>query len=196
MKLYMHPVSTVCRPIRLMLAENNIQIDEETVDLMTGAHHSETYVSLNPNCQVPLLVDGDLRLTEGSAILKYLAEKYHLPSIPPATSRRAPRSTRRWTGSTPASIATSAITSSIRSCSHITSAAATRPMPARSPGAREGVEEMAVPAQRSLDRAGQPLPGRRQPDHRRLFRLRPGHYRRSDRLRHGPYPNICRWLGK
>ena len=66
MKLYMHPVSTVCRPVRLFCAENGIEIEEETVDLMTGAHHQERYVALNPNRQVPLLVDGDLRLTEGS----------------------------------------------------------------------------------------------------------------------------------
>ena len=45
MKLYMHPVSTVCRPIRLLCAENGIKIDEETIDLMTGAHHKEAYAS-------------------------------------------------------------------------------------------------------------------------------------------------------
>jgi glutathione S-transferase len=89
MKLYMHPVSTVCRPIRLLCAENGIKIDEETVDLMTGAHHKEAYASLNPNRQVPLLVDGDLKLTEGSAILKYIAEKYQLPSYPADLKKRA-----------------------------------------------------------------------------------------------------------
>src|SRR5215470_18095145 len=89
MKLYMHPVSTVCRPIRLLCAENGIKIDEETVDLMTGAQHKEAYASLNPNRQVPLLVDGDLKLTEGSAILKYIAEKYQLPSYPTELKKRA-----------------------------------------------------------------------------------------------------------
>ena len=89
MKLYMHPVSTVCRPIRLLCAENGIKMEEETVDLMTGAHHKEPYASLNPNHQVPLLEDGDLRLTEGSAILKYLADKYDLPSYPKDIKKRA-----------------------------------------------------------------------------------------------------------
>jgi len=89
MKLYMHPVSTVCRPIRLLCAENGIRIEEEMIDLMTGAHHKEPYASLNPNRQVPLLVDEDLRLTEGSAILKYLADKYHLPSYPTDLKKRA-----------------------------------------------------------------------------------------------------------
>ena len=89
MKLYMHPVSTVCRPIRLLCAENGIAMEEEMVDLMTGAQHQEPYASLNPNRQVPMLVDGDLRLTEGSAILKYIADKYHLPSYPADLKKRA-----------------------------------------------------------------------------------------------------------
>jgi len=89
MKLYMHPVSTVCRPIRLLCAENGITVDEELVDLMTGGHHKEAYISLNPNRQVPLLVDGDLRLTESSAILKYIADKYDLPSYPKDLKKRA-----------------------------------------------------------------------------------------------------------
>lgn len=82
MKLYMHPVSTVCRPIRLLAAEYNLPLEEETVDLAKGAHHSQAYAALNPNRAVPTLVDGDLTLTEGSAILKYLAEKYDLPVYP------------------------------------------------------------------------------------------------------------------
>src|SRR5689334_12038686 len=89
MKLYMHPVSTACRPVRLLCMENGIAIEEEIVDLMTGAQHREPYVSLNPNRQVPMLEDGDFRLTEGSAILKYLAEKYKLPSYPADLQKRA-----------------------------------------------------------------------------------------------------------
>ena len=89
MKLYMHPVSTVSRPIRLLCAENGIEIEEETVDLMIGAHMKDPFASLNPNRQVPLLVDGDLQLTESSAILKYLAEKYHLASYPADLKKRA-----------------------------------------------------------------------------------------------------------
>lgn len=89
MKLYMHPVSTGARPVRLLIAENGIACDEELVDIMKGAHHQEPYASLNPNRLVPMLEDGDLRLTESSAILKYLADKYDLPSYPKDLKQRA-----------------------------------------------------------------------------------------------------------
>ena len=89
MKLYMHPVSNASRPVRLFIAENKIACEEQVVDLMTGEHLKEPYTSLNPNRMVPLLEDGDLRLTESSAILKYLASKYDLPSYPKELKKRA-----------------------------------------------------------------------------------------------------------
>ena len=89
MKLYMHPVSTSARPVRLLIAENGIKCDEEMVDILKGAHYQEPYASLNPNRLVPMLEDGDFRLTEGSAILKYLADVYDLPSYPKDLKQRA-----------------------------------------------------------------------------------------------------------
>lgn len=89
MKLYMHPVSTATRPVRLFIAENAIDCDEVMVDILTGAHYQEPYSSINPNRMVPMLEDGDFRLTESSAILKYLADKYNLPSYPKDPKKRA-----------------------------------------------------------------------------------------------------------
>ena len=81
MKLYMHPVSMTSRP-RLFIAENGIAVDEQMVDLMAGEHYGEAFTAINPSRQVPVLEDGDLRLTESSAILKYLADKIDLPAYP------------------------------------------------------------------------------------------------------------------
>ena len=89
MKLYMHPVSMTSRPVRLFIAENKIDVEEQLVDLMTGEHLKEAYASLNPNSLVPMLEDGDLRLTESSAILKYLADKIDSPAYPKDLKRRA-----------------------------------------------------------------------------------------------------------
>jgi len=89
MKLYMHPVSTATRPVRLLLAENGIPCEDVMVDILKGDHHKEPYASLNPSRLVPMLEDGELRLTEGSAILKYLADKHGLPSYPKDLKKRA-----------------------------------------------------------------------------------------------------------
>jgi glutathione S-transferase len=89
MKLHMHPASITSRPVRLLIAEKNLDVEEVTVDLMTGAHHQEPFISFNPNRLVPVLEDGDLKLTESSAILKYLADKYDLPEYPKDLKARA-----------------------------------------------------------------------------------------------------------
>jgi len=89
MKLYMHPVSMTSRPVRLFIAESGIPMDEQVVDLFTGEHYKEEYSKLNPNRLVPMLEDGDLRLTESSAILKYLADKVNSPAYPKDLKQRA-----------------------------------------------------------------------------------------------------------
>jgi glutathione S-transferase len=89
MKLYFHPASTTCRPIMLLAAAENIAIDYQLVDLFTGANLKPEFLAINPNGAVPLLEDGDFRLTEGSTILKYLAEKYRAPSYPADAQTRA-----------------------------------------------------------------------------------------------------------
>jgi len=89
MKLYMHPVSMTSRPVRLFMAESGIVAEEEVVDLMTGAHLQEPFSSINPNKLVPVLEDGDLLLTESSAILKYLADKVGSPAYPKDLKQRA-----------------------------------------------------------------------------------------------------------
>jgi glutathione S-transferase len=89
MKLYMHPVSNTSRPVLLLIADNNLGVEQEVVDLMKGAHLQEPYISVNPNGLVPVLVDGDFKLTESSAILKYLADKFDLPAYPKDLKLRA-----------------------------------------------------------------------------------------------------------
>jgi len=73
----------------MFIADNHLPVEEEVVDLMTGAHHQEPYISLNPNRQVPTLVDDDLTLGESSTILKYLAEKFDLAAYPKDAKKRA-----------------------------------------------------------------------------------------------------------
>ncbi|HZR01757.1 MAG TPA: glutathione S-transferase family protein [Burkholderiales bacterium] len=89
MKLYFHPASTTSRPVVLFATESGIDLQYEIVDLFTGAQYKPEYAAINPNNQVPVLEDGDFRLTESSAILKYLADKINSPAYPKDLRERA-----------------------------------------------------------------------------------------------------------
>ena len=64
MKLYYHPASTTCRPIMLFAAENAVNVDFELVDIFTGVQYKDEFLAINPSHMVPVLEDGDFRLTE------------------------------------------------------------------------------------------------------------------------------------
>ena len=89
MKVYYHPASTTSRIVMLYCAEEAPEIEFQVVDLFTGEHLKAPYAKINPNCLVPVLEDGDFRLTESSAILKYLADKKGSASYPKDLRERA-----------------------------------------------------------------------------------------------------------
>jgi glutathione S-transferase len=89
MKLYMHPMSTTSRCVMLFLAESGMKLDQQVIDLFSGEHHKAPFVAVNPNRMVPVLEDGDFRLTESSAILKYLADVANSPAYPKDLKKRA-----------------------------------------------------------------------------------------------------------
>jgi glutathione S-transferase len=89
MKLYYHPASTTCRPIMLFAEEAGIALDMQLVDLFTGEHKQPQYEAVNPNHLIPVLEDGNFRLTESSAIMKYLAEKSGSAAYPTGLQERA-----------------------------------------------------------------------------------------------------------
>lgn len=89
MKIYYHPVSTTSRPLVLFVEENRLPVEFQLVDLMKGEHYQPEYVAVNPSRLVPVLEDGDFRLTESSAILKYLAERFQSPAYPSELKARA-----------------------------------------------------------------------------------------------------------
>jgi glutathione S-transferase len=89
MKLYYHPASTTSRIVDLFAREQGIELERQVVDLFTGEHLKPEYAAINPNCLVPVLEDGEFRLTESAAILRYLAEKTGSPAYPKDLKARA-----------------------------------------------------------------------------------------------------------
>ena len=88
-KLYHDPISTTSRPILLFLAEHDLPVEKIVVSLAEGEQKRGEYAAINPNQAVPALVDGDLVIGEGSAILKYLADLAGSPAYPLDLKARA-----------------------------------------------------------------------------------------------------------
>ncbi|WP_193162365.1 glutathione S-transferase family protein [Microbulbifer hainanensis] len=88
-KLYGTPPTRVLRVIWL-LNELGLEYESHPIDLLKGEAHREDFLALNPAAKVPVLVDGDLVLTESAAIQLYLAEKYpEAGFIPESLQERA-----------------------------------------------------------------------------------------------------------
>jgi glutathione S-transferase len=89
MKLHHDPVSTTCRGIVLLATEHGLPLEHRLVSLLAGEHRDDSFAALNPNRAVPVLEADGMRLTEGSAILKYLAEQAGLAAYPSEPAARA-----------------------------------------------------------------------------------------------------------
>ena len=81
MKLYTYPASPICRPIAMLIADHGMEVEQQVVDLMAGEQNTPAFTAINPNNAVPVLEDGAFRLTECSALLKYLAMSWARPPI-------------------------------------------------------------------------------------------------------------------
>jgi glutathione S-transferase len=64
------------RACRLLAVNLKLDIEIKSVNLTAGEHNTPEFVKLNPQRQVPVLVDGDFVLCESRAILAYLVNKF------------------------------------------------------------------------------------------------------------------------
>ncbi len=62
--------------VQWYLEELQVPYEFVLLDMQAGEHRQPPFLSLNPFGKVPVLVDGDLVLSESGAILLYLAQQY------------------------------------------------------------------------------------------------------------------------
>ncbi len=92
--LYLDPASTTCRPVTLFATEAGIELNQIHINLSLCEHLTAGFSEINPNQVVPVLDHDGFRLTECSAILKYLADLVHSPAFP--TDLRARARINQW----------------------------------------------------------------------------------------------------
>lgn len=87
-KLYAFATPNNIKPM-IMLEELGLEYELHAINIRQGEQKTDEFQKLNPNAKVPVLIDGDLVLTESAAILVYLAEKHQqlLPTQNPQRTR-------------------------------------------------------------------------------------------------------------
>ncbi|WP_313086770.1 maleylacetoacetate isomerase [Pseudomonas sp.] len=85
LKLYGYWRSSAAYRVRIALNLKGLAFENLPVHLVKdgGQQHSADYKALNPQELVPLLVDGDERISQSLAILEYLEEVFPLPALLP-----------------------------------------------------------------------------------------------------------------
>jgi glutathione S-transferase len=78
--LYRHPLSGHAHRVEVFLSILGLKANIVDVDLMSGAQKQADFLSKNTFGQVPVLVDGDVTLSDSNAIIFYLAKKYDATS--------------------------------------------------------------------------------------------------------------------
>lgn len=76
--LYHSPFSQHARRVVSLLIEAGLEHRLQHVAMEKGEHMSPEYLAINPNHQVPTLLDGELKIHESNAILRYLCVKHAL----------------------------------------------------------------------------------------------------------------------
>jgi maleylacetoacetate isomerase len=84
MKLYSFFNSSTSFRVRIALALKGLPYDYAGVNLRVGEQGKEGYRELSPAGIVPVLVDGDVTLTQSLAIIDYLDHRHPEPRLVPA----------------------------------------------------------------------------------------------------------------
>ncbi|HKO91456.1 MAG TPA: glutathione S-transferase family protein [Polyangiaceae bacterium] len=86
--LFHSPYSQHARRVVSLLVEAGLDYELRHVAMDKGEHNSPEYLAINPNHQVPTLIDGATKIHESNAILRYLCMKHALHDWYPSDPAR------------------------------------------------------------------------------------------------------------
>src|SRR5437016_14022937 len=96
MKLY-DSIGPNPRIVRMFMAEKDMEVPKQTVDLRGGENRQDAHLKRNPHGQMPTLeLDDGSYLSEITAICEYLEEKKPSPAMIGATAEQRAEC-RMWT---------------------------------------------------------------------------------------------------
>lgn len=90
LQLYSYFRSSCAWRVRIALNLKELKYEYKAVNLLKGEQFSPEFAKLNPLNMVPVLVDGDIVITDSLAIIMYLEEKHpQHPLLPQDLHRKA-----------------------------------------------------------------------------------------------------------
>lgn len=93
--LHHHPYSRAANVV-WMLEELGVPYELRWVDIMKGEQKQPDVVGLNPMGKLPVLVDGDVVISESAAIGLYLADRYSYGTLAPKVDEADRATYYRW----------------------------------------------------------------------------------------------------
>lgn len=93
--VYHHPFSRAANTV-WMLEELGQPYELRFVDLMKGEHKQPAILALNPMGKLPIVVDGEVVVTESAAIGLYLADRYAYGTLAPKVDESDRAAYLRW----------------------------------------------------------------------------------------------------
>ena len=82
--LYGHPLSPFVRMVHAVAEIVKSDYEFKVLDIENKEHKQEWYLKINPQGKIPAITDGDFKLTESHAIMKYLCYKQGETSLYPS----------------------------------------------------------------------------------------------------------------
>lgn len=90
-RLHHFPKSSASYRVRIALELKGLDYTSISVDLRSAEHAGDAYRALNPDGLVPLLEDGDVRVSQSMAMIEYLEECYPQPALLPSSAAERAR---------------------------------------------------------------------------------------------------------
>jgi glutathione S-transferase len=83
MLLYEHPLSSYAQKVKIALREKGLDFKLETPAALGSGKADGAFAEASPRNEVPVLVDGDVRIFDSTIILEYLEDKFPSPPLLP-----------------------------------------------------------------------------------------------------------------
>jgi len=84
-RVYEHPLSPYAQKVKIALSEKGVPFEALMPAEIGSGHVAGEFASASPRGEVPVLVDGDVRLFDSSVIVAYIEERWPEPALLPAS---------------------------------------------------------------------------------------------------------------